>query len=72
MSGITSESDYCSRCGAFGPGQRRWMFYKFGIEREFHCLRCMRIMRIYAWIGFSILFVIVAGLSAATIWLSRH
>jgi hypothetical protein len=29
-------------------------------------------MRIYAWISFSILFVIVAGLSTATIWLSRH
>jgi hypothetical protein len=76
MQGMSGEpelqADHCARCGEFGSGGQRWMFYNNSFPaREFFCRRCLRRMRIYAWIGFSLLFSLVAVLSGAVIWL-RH
>lgn len=36
---------------------------------EFFCRRCLRVMRIYAIVGFSLVGIVVAGLVAVTAWL---
>ncbi len=72
------EEAECDRCGRIGTGRYQWMYHipwismlltGAPIEREFFCFRCLRIMRIYAVIGFSLLGLVVAALVASTIWL---
>lgn len=67
-----SNADYCARCGEFAAGRRQWMFYNHALPaREFFCHPCLRRMRIYAWIGFSLLSVLVAILFGTAFWLNR-
>jgi len=61
--------DHCERCGHFGPGVRRWMFYHVlsrfpqpPVAREFFCFRCIRIMRVYAIIGLALLAIVIGAL----------
>jgi hypothetical protein len=69
---LKPDADYCARCGNFDSGRHRWMFYSGSLpKREFFCAQCLRRMRIYAWIGFSLLFALVAALAGAVIWLRR-
>jgi hypothetical protein len=69
---LNPDAGYCARCGNFGSGRRQWMFHSGSLpEREFYCTGCLRRMRIYAWIGFSLLFALVASLYGTVIWLSR-
>lgn len=71
------EEAECDRCGRIATGRYKWMRHGWGtmirtgapIEREFFCFRCLRIMRIYAVIGFSLLGLVVAAIAATTIWL---
>jgi len=64
------DADYCANCGEFSSGRKQWMFYNRSLPaREFFCTRCLGRMRIYACIGFSLLFVLVAALFGAVIWL---
>lgn len=76
--GAHGEEAECDRCGRIGTGRYQWMYHipwismlltGAPIEREFFCFRCLRIMRIYAVIGFSLLGLVVAALVATTIWL---
>jgi hypothetical protein len=39
------------------------------VAEEFFCNRCLRMMRIYATIGFSLLAVLVGTLAGVTFWL---
>jgi hypothetical protein len=69
---LNPDADYCARCGNLGSGQRRWMFHSGSLpELEFYCTEFRRRMRIYAWIGFSLLVALVAVLTGAVIWLGR-
>lgn len=45
------------------------MFYQGSPAREFFCLRCLKMMRTYAVIGFTLLGVLLAVLSAVVFWL---
>ena len=68
--GQEPDADFCASCGELTSERKQWMFYNHSLPaREFYCTRCLGRMRIYAWIGFSLLFVIVAALSGAVIWL---
>jgi hypothetical protein len=69
--GPTPGVDYCTRCGELDGGKRQWMFHSDTIAKEFYCWRCLRIMRIYAWIGLSLLFVILGAAIGAVVWLTR-
>lgn len=61
--------DFCERCGEFGAGKSLWMFQQEWLPRkEFYCRRCLRIMRIYAAIGFSLLGTMVASAFVAAWW----
>jgi len=66
----------CDRCGMQAPGKRQWMFaplwstlFRVGTRREFICFRCLRVMKIYAFIGFSLLLMLVLGIVGASLWL---
>lgn len=65
------EADHCDRCGRFAEGRRQWMFHQDRIGREFFCVRCQKILRIYAWIGLSLLMILLAGFCATVWWLTR-
>jgi len=74
---LAEEEDECDRCGRVTTGRYKWMRYGWAtmmttgspLEREFFCFRCLRIMRIYSVIGFSLLGLVVAAFVAMTIWL---
>ncbi len=66
--------DHCERCGRFGPGGRRWMFYHMlsrfpqpPAAREFYCHRCIRLMRLYSVIGLGLLVIVLAALVVVVI-----
>ncbi|MFK7789776.1 MAG: hypothetical protein AB8C95_09830 [Phycisphaeraceae bacterium] len=66
---------HCERCRKFAVGRMRWMFYQplerfpeSPIVREFFCNRCIKIMRLYAVIGFTLVGIVVAGIAGVTIW----
>ncbi len=70
--GLNPDADYCARCGEFGSGRRQWMFHSGSLpEREFYCTGCLRRTRIYAWIGFSLLFALLACLCGVVFCLRR-
>lgn len=61
--------DICERCGEFGEGKSLWMFHQEWLpRREFYCRRCLRIMRIYATIGFTLLGAVVTSAFVAAWW----
>ena len=60
----TPLEDYCDRCGAFSEGKWRWMFYQGIPARDFFCTRCLKIMRAYAAIGFTLLGMLLTALAA--------
>jgi hypothetical protein len=62
--------DYCDRCGAFAQGRRQWMFYHDGVAREFFCARCLKIMRVCAAVGLTLLVLLVAA-AVAAVWFLR-
>lgn len=71
------EEDYCERCGDYQAGVRKWMFHSTyarfpgpPIAREFYCFACLRVMRIYAIIGLTLLAILVGSLIGVTIWLT--
>lgn len=68
--------DTCERCGEFRTGSRRMMIYRWyerfpnsPIVNEFLCLNCQRVMRAYAVIGFSLLFVLLVTLIGVVVWI---
>ena len=61
--------DHCDRCGTFSEGRRQWMFHQGVAAREFFCVRCLRILRLQAIIGFTLLGLLVAALAGVTLWL---
>jgi hypothetical protein len=61
--------DYCDRCGAFAEGRRQWMFYQGSPAREFFCAHCLKVMRVYAAVGFTLLGLVLAALTAVVWWL---
>ncbi len=70
-----ADEDYCERCGELKHGKRKLMFYRWEgrfpqspVARQFFCYRCLRIMRIYAAIGFCLLAVLVGSLVIVTLW----
>jgi hypothetical protein len=66
------EFDYCESCGEFSGGRKQWMFHNHSLPaREFFCMRCLKRMQSYAWIGFSLLLVIITGLFGVFFWLRR-
>jgi hypothetical protein len=62
-----SRFDFCDRCGNEAELVPRLMFSSLPIipVREYYCEKCIGRMRIYGWIGFSLLFLSVAGLVIA-------
>ncbi len=69
----------CERCGNYAAGRRVWMFYNRStwmwgrvVQRQFFCLRCIRTMRVYAVVGFTLLGLVVGGIVGVTIWLTYH
>ena len=74
-----STEDYCERCGELGHGSRKLMFYggyerfpKSPVVREFFCVRCQRILKVYAIVGLSILLAAVGAIVVTTIWATRQ
>lgn len=61
--------EHCERCGNFGEGDWRWMFHQGPPTREFYCVRCLKILRIYAVIGFTLLGLLVTALAGAILWI---
>lgn len=62
--------DVCQRCGEFTLGRKQWMFQQGEAPgKQFYCSRCLRVMRIYAIIGFTLLGLLVAGLFGACWWI---
>ena len=69
--------DYCERCGEHGPGVRKWMFYRSIVRKpemwlvhEFFCYSCLKTMKIYAIIGFTLFAIIIGTIIGATIWVN--
>lgn len=61
--------DVCERCGKVAPGREQWMFQQGETPaKQFFCLRCLRIMRVYAIIGFTLLGLLVVGLFGFAWW----
>ena len=61
--------DVCERCGTFAIGREQWMFHQGEPPvKQFFCSRCLRVMRTYAIIGFSLLGLLVAGLFGLAWW----
>jgi hypothetical protein len=65
----------CERCGEYREGRSKLMIYRLlerfpasPITRQFFCYRCLRVMRIYATIGFSLLSILLGSLVVAVIW----
>jgi hypothetical protein len=49
------------------------MFYRDSVAHEFFCARCLKVMRVYASAGFTLLGLLLAAFIAAVWWLrSRH
>ncbi|MBB6430263.1 hypothetical protein [Algisphaera agarilytica] len=72
------EEDDCERCGRHASGKRRWMFYRPlerfpqpPMVRQFFCDRCLRLMWVYAVIGFGLVWLLVGSLVGVTIWLTQ-
>jgi hypothetical protein len=62
--------DVCERCGAFASGHERWMLHSHELPaKQFFCFRCLRVMRIYAIVGFSLLGLLMFGFVATLWWL---
>lgn len=64
-----SRFDYCERCGGAAAGTYKLMFYHslFRLPaREFYCYRCLKVMKVYAIIGFSLLGITVGALCVVT------
>ena len=60
----------CERCGAIAQGREQWMFHQGKVPaKEFYCSRCLRVMHIYAIIGYSLLGVLMTGFVVALWWL---
>lgn len=65
----------CDRCGAEGPRKRKLMFYGAQVfhpeshtRLEFYCADCLRQMKRFAVIGFSVLGLLVLLLAGLAIW----
>jgi hypothetical protein len=61
--------DYCERCGEAAEGKYKLMVYHslFRLPgREYHCYRCLKVMRIYAIIGFLLMALVVTALCITT------
>jgi hypothetical protein len=62
--------DVCDRCGDVARGKEQWMFHQGALPaKQFFCIRCLRIMRVYAIVGFSLLGILMIGLVVALWWL---
>ena len=61
--------DHCDRCGTFAAGRRQWMFHQGVPAREFYCERCLRVMRVYAVIGFTLLGLLMAAFGGVYLWI---
>ena len=66
----------CERCGEYREGRSQLMIYRLlerfpasPVARQFFCSRCLRVMRIYAFIGLSLLTIIVGSLIVAVLWI---
>lgn len=67
--------DECEKCGRVEEGKYLLMFYRWyetfpkpPVQYQFFCRRCLWLMRIYAWIGMSIFFLIFLAGLATYIW----
>ena len=76
---LESTEDHCERCAELRHGSRRLMFYHWferfpqsPIAREFFCLRCQRVLRSYAIVGFTLLLGIVLAIVITSIWVTRQ
>lgn len=65
----------CERCGEYREGRSKLMIYTLlarfpapPIARQFFCYRCLRVMRIYAIVGFSLLAMLLLSLTVAVLW----
>jgi hypothetical protein len=65
----------CERCGEYREGRSKLMIYRLmerfpasPIARQFFCNRCLRVMRIYAFVGFSLLVILLGSLIGAVLW----
>ena len=65
----------CERCGEYREGRSKIMVYRLmerfpaaPIARQFFCHRCLRIMRFYAVVGFSLLAILLGVLSVSVLW----
>lgn len=62
--------DVCERCGDVARGREQWMFHQGELPaKQFFCSRCLRIMRAYAIVGFSLLGILMTGFVVALWWL---
>ncbi len=66
----------CERCGEYRDGRSKLMIYRLmgrfpasPIARQFFCNRCLRVMRIYAIVGFSLLAMLLGSLVVAVLWI---
>lgn len=65
----------CERCGEFREGRSKLMIYRL-LERfpaspialQFFCYPCLRVMRIYAIVGFTLLAMLLGSLIVAVLW----
>jgi len=67
--GATPLEDYCDRCGDFAEGSRQWMFYQGSPAYEFFCVRCLKVMRTYAAVGFTLIGLLLVAIAAVVWWL---
>lgn len=62
--------DVCERCGDVAQGREQWMFQQGELpSMQFFCVRCLRNMRVYAIMGFSLLGILMIGFVVALWWL---
>lgn len=73
--GIQSRVGTCERCGEYSEGRSKLMIYRLmerfptsPVARQFFCNRCLRVMRIYAFVGFSLLATLLGSLIVAVLW----
>ncbi len=66
----------CERCGEYREGRSKLMVYRLmarlpesPIAQQFFCNRCLRVMRIYAFVGFSLLAMLLGSLLIAVLWI---
>lgn len=66
----------CERCGEVREGRSQLMIYRLmerfpepPIARQFFCHRCLRVMRWYAIVGYTLLALLLGGLVAGVLWI---